>query len=95
MDILSVAAITGMAIVVEQGLKLVDVVGRQRKVVALAELPLGGQPGHLLPVVAVEAVAADHGGAQSLTGEHPAEDLPGCRGAGTAGAGHGNDRMAL
>lgn len=76
-DILPVTAVTGVTVIVEKGFELVDVIGRQRKVVTLTELALRSEPGHLFTVVTVEAVPADHGGVQPFTGEHPAENLAG------------------
>ena len=75
MDILAVLATAGVAVVVEQRLELVDVIGRQGKVVALAKLALGRQSRHLLAGITVEAVAAHHGGMNALTGKHATENL--------------------
>ena len=94
-NILPVPAVTGLTVIEEQGLQLVDVIGGQGKVVALTELPLGGQSGHLFPVIAVKTVPTDHGRLQLLAGKHATENTP-CSGrAGAAGAGNRNNRMAL
>jgi hypothetical protein len=95
MNVLTVLARAGVAIVVEQCFQLIDVVGSQSEMVAFAKLALGGQTGHLRPVVAVKTVPTHHGRLKSFAGEQPAEDTT-CGGRSrTGGAGNRNDRVAF
>jgi len=94
-NVLTIPTVAGVAVVVEQCFQLVDVIGGQRKVVALTELALGRKPGHLFTVVAMETVTADHCGVQPLTGKHPAENLAGGRGARSGRTGNRDDGMTF
>ena len=95
MHILAELAVAGVPIVIEQGFQLVDMVRRQGKMIAFTELSLRREAGHLLTVVAVEAVTTDHGGPQPFAGKQAAEYLTRSGGSSAGGAGNRDDRMAF
>jgi phosphoglycerate dehydrogenase-like enzyme len=88
-------AAAGVTIIVKECFQLIDMVSRQREMVAFTKLALGRQTGHLRPVVAMKTVTTDHGSLKTLAGKKTAEDTACGRGSRTGGTGNRDDRMAF